>query len=137
MYQELITKILGDHTEREGEVANLVLEYVYAHPSELYGEREAKTLMGEIDTYLTENFGKGLDFFLGSCRRRDMVEVRAMICLYLYEEEKATLAAIAKILGRHHCTIYHSIQCAKGWILFDRLFKEKYESFKNYLIGRR
>lgn len=132
MYEETITKILGSHTEREGEVASLVLRYVEEHPN---WAREMVVYddpyVAQIDKALMEVFKAPLSDYVGKSQRADMVEVRQMVALLLREITPYTLHRIAKIIGRDHSTVVWAIKTAKNRIRFEKGFREKYSKIKN------
>lgn len=132
MYEETITKILGQHTEREGEVASLVLRYVENHPEwardmVLYDD----PYVAQIDSALKAVYKAPLAHFVGSSRKADMVEVRQIVALVLREITPYSLARIAKIIGRDHATVVWAIKTAKSRVRLEKGFKERYTKIKN------
>ena len=137
-YEPLITKILGEHTEREGEVASLVLDFVAENPDwkgkelKIY---EDKMVQAMSDT-LVAMYGQPLSAFLDRSRDWDKVAVRQMACLFLRENTTFSLHKIAKVIGRDHATVVHSVKCARDRVVWEKWFGENYETFKNSCLEK-
>jgi len=137
-YEPLITKILGEHTEREGEVASLVLDFVAKNPDwrgkelKLYEDKIVR-IMSDV---LVAMYGQPLSAFLDKSRDWDKVAVRQMACLFLRENTTFSLHKIAKIIGRDHATVVHSINCARDRMVWEKGFCENYETFKNTCLEK-
>lgn len=133
-YEPLITKILGEHTEREGEVASLVLSYVDKNPdwameneNSLYEDR----VMRAIDLALCQLYHRPLEYYLDKSREAERVEVRQMVCLYLRENTNYSYPKIGRLVKRDHATAIFSVNTAKDRIAYERSFRENYETLKN------
>ena len=133
-YEKITTKILGEHTEREGEVASLVLSYVAKNPdwameneNSLFEDR----VMRAIDLALCQLYHKPLDYYLEKSRQAERVEIRQMVCLYLREHTCYSLPKIGKLVKRDHATVIWSVNTAKDRIAYERSFRENYETLKN------
>ena len=133
-YEKVITKILGEHTEREGEVASLVLSYVAKNPdwameneNSLFEDR----VMRAIDLALCQLYHRPLEYYLDKSREAERVEIRQMICLYLREHTCYSLPKIGKLVKRDHATVIWSVNTAKDRIAYERSFRENYETLKN------
>lgn len=133
-YEPLIAKILGEHTEREGEVASLVLSYVDKNPdwameneNSLYEDR----VMRAIDLALCQLYHRPLEYYLDKSREAERVEVRQMVCLYLRENTNYSYPKIGRLVKRDHATAIFSVNTAKDRIAYERSFRENYETLKN------
>ena len=133
-YEKVITKILGEHTEREGEVASLVLSYVAKNPdwameneNSLFEDR----VMRAIDLALCQLYQRPLEYFLEKSRQSERVEVRQMVCLYLRENTDYSYPKIARLVRRDHATVIFSVKTAKDRMAYERSFRENYETLKN------
>ena len=133
-YEKTITKILGEHTEREGEVASLVLSYVDENPdwameneNSLFEDR----VMRAIDLALCQLYHKPLDYYLEKSRQAERVEIRQMVCLYLRENTNYSYPKIGRLVNRDHATVIFSVNTAKDRIAYERSFRENYETLKN------
>ena len=133
-YEKIVTKILGEHTEREGEVASLVLSYVAKNPdwamenqNILYEDK----MMKAIDLALCQLYHRPLEYYLDKSREADRVEIRQMVCLYLRENTNYSYPKIARLVNRDHATVIWSVNTAKDRIAFERSFRENYETLKN------
>lgn len=63
---------------------------------------------------------------VGPIRRRDFVEVRQLVSLYLKEQEW-TYKEIGEFLGgRDHSTAVYAVKCARGLMDVDRDFQRMY-----------
>jgi len=137
-YEKQITKILGEHTEREGEVASLVLDFVAKNPDwrgkelKLYEDKIVR-IMSDV---LVAMYGQPLSAFLDKSRDWDKVAVRQMACLFLRENTTFSLHKIAKIIGRDHSTVVWSVKTARDRVQMERPFRENYETFKNSCLER-
>lgn len=132
-YGELILKILGEHTDRDAEVASAVLSYVSENPDwlvrETGGPRERAVVA--VDAALVEAFGHPLSYYIGKERVRGKVEIRQMVALVLREQAQFTFDEIAKVLGKHHSTIMFGVENAKALSQSYPPFRDAYEKFKN------
>ena len=133
-YEKITTKILGEHTEREGEVASLVLSYVAKNPdwameneNSLYEDR----VMRAIDLALCQLYHRPLEYYLDKSREAERVEVRQMVCLYLRENTNYSYPKIGRLVKRDHATAIFSVNTAKDSIAYERSFRENYETLKN------
>lgn len=138
-YEKITTKILGEHTEREGEVASLVLDFVAKNPdwameneNSLYEDR----VMRAIDLALCQLYRRPLEYYLDKSREAERVEVRQMVCLFLRENTPYTLHKIARIVNRDHSTVVWSVKTARDRVQVERPFRENYETFKNSCLER-
>ena len=135
--EELITKILGEHTQEEGKVASRVLSYVAENPD--WQMKEAllykdKILLA-ISNALCKTFGHEIGYYVGRKRNRELVEVRYMVFLLLREETDYSYNEIGKIFGKNHSTVMFGEQTAKNLIETYRPFREDYQTFKNAYLS--
>lgn len=137
-YEEIITKILGEHTEREGEVASLVLDFVVKNPDwrldelKIYDDK----VIQAVDTSLREQFGLPLSSYMGRSRDMEQVAVRQMVCLFLRETTPYSLNQIAKVIRRDHATVLYSARAAKDRLQYEKTFRENYNNFKNSCLEK-
>ena len=135
--EEIITKILGEHTEEQGKVANRVLSFVSENPDWktqgglLYKSKVLNALNEAIQCI----YGHDLAFFATDCRMRWMVEVRYAIFLLLREEAKMSLTQIGDVLGKNHSTVLYGLKTAKDLLDTYRPFREDYNTLKNYYLS--
>lgn len=138
-YEKITTKILGEHTEREGEVASLVLDFVAKNPD---WERDKEPTLYEdemikiIDLVICQLYHRPLEYYFDKSREADKVEVRQMVCLFLRENTPYTLHKIAHIVNRDHSTVVWSVKTARDRVQMERPFRENYETFKNSCLER-
>lgn len=131
-YEEITTKILGEHTEREGEVASLVLSYVSKNPDWERKEKEtynSKTSQA-INDALVEIYGHGLSYYLVRNRAQDRVMVRGFLCLLYREITPLSLTLIGDTLGLHHSTVLWNIRRTQSDIKIYRAIGEEYNKLK-------
>lgn len=135
--EELITKILGEHTQEEGKVASRVLSYVTENPD--WQMKEAllykDKIILAISTALCKTFGHDITYYVGRDRRRELVEVRYMVFLLLREETDYSYNDIGKIFKKNHSTVMFGEQTAKDLIQTYRPFREDYQTFKNAYLS--
>lgn len=136
-YEETITKILGEHTDREGEVANLVLSYVAENPD--WGIKEERLyrskVLRAVDTALLTTFKNPLSHYLGRSRKREVVEVRFMVFLLLRQETTYSFNQIGRVFGKNHSTVIFGVKTAQDLIDTSREFREDYNTFKNCYLN--
>ena len=108
-YEKQITKILGEHSAHDGEVANRVLSYVAKNPRWENEEKQYKSqTMQAIDDALVEIYHTPLSAYLERSRKAEIVMVRAFLCKFLREETKLSLMQIGRLLKIHHATVIYN-----------------------------
>lgn len=135
--EEIITKILGEHTEEQGKVANRVLSFVAENPDwKTQGGLLYKSkVLNALNEALTCIYGHDISFFATTCRMRWMVDVRYAIFLLLREEAKMSLTQIGDVLGKNHSTVLYGLKTAKDLLDTYRPFREDYNTLKNYYLS--
>nr|DAT75883.1 MAG TPA: hypothetical protein [Caudoviricetes sp.] len=136
-YEKQITKILGEHSAHDGEVATRVLSYVAKNPRWENEEGEYKSpTMRAIDDALVEIYNTPLSAYLKRSRRAEIVMVRAFLCKFLREETKLSLMQIGELLKIHHATvIYNNRKMEEEMKIYPATEKE-YQTLKNCIISK-
>lgn len=136
-YEKQITKILGEHSAHDGEVATRVLSYVAKNPRWENEEREYKsTTLRAVDDALVEIYNTPLSAYLKRSRRAEIVMVRAFLCKFLREETKLSLMQIGELLKIHHATvIYNNRKMEEEMKIYPATEKE-YQTLKNCIISK-
>ena len=92
----------------------LVLELdVQSHIEEL------KASDMKVIEFICDQLNCNLDYFFIPCRRRECVDSRHLVSLYLRKNRRYTLFAIGKIIGvvpKDHTSVLHSIKTAQNLI---------------------
>ena len=131
-YEPIISKILGKHTKREGEVANLVLSYVAKNPH--WDEEKAapfnEVILGKIEKALKDVLGVEFSDVMSRNRHRDLTDARMMMYLLL-REYGLSYPRIGKIMGKNHTTILWGVRAAQSLLYYNAPFRENYQAFKN------
>ena len=135
--EEIISKILGEHTEEQGEVANRVLSFVAENPN--WKTQEGMLYKSKVLNALNEAlvciYNHDIKFFATDCRMRWMVEVRYAIFRLLRDEARMSLTQIGDVLGKNHSTVLYGLKTAKDLIDSCRSFREDYNTLKNYYLS--
>lgn len=136
-YEKQITKILGEHSAHDGEVATRVLSYVAKNPRWENEEREYKsTTLRAVDDALVEIYNTPLSAYLKRSRRAEIVMVRAFLCKFLREETKLSLMQIGELLKIHHATvIYNNRKMEEEMKIYPATEKE-YQTLKNCIKSK-
>ena len=125
--EEIISKILGEHTEEQGEVANRVLSFVAENPN--WKTQEGMLYKSKVLNALNEAlvciYNHDIKFFATDCRMRWMVEVRYAIFRLLRDEARMS----------NHSTVLYGLKTAKDLIDTCRPFREDYNTLKNYYLS--
>lgn len=131
-YEPIISKILGKHTKREGEVANLVLSYVAKNPH--WDEEKAapfnESVLGKMKKAVKDVLGVEFSDVMGRNRHRDLTDARMMMYLLL-REYGLSYPRIGKIMGKNHTTILWGVRTAQSLLYYNAPFRENYQAFKN------
>lgn len=137
-YRPLITKILGEHSGKEGEVALRVLSYVAENPDwqkHYVDNYQSKTLQALSETMI-ELYGHPLSWYSRRDRHVDVVKVRQYIFLFLRENTAMSLPQIGDVFGMNHATVMWGIERAKSGIaIYDSMEKE-YNNIKNSCLSK-
>lgn len=136
-YEKQITKILGEHSAHDGEVANRVLSYVAENPCWEEEEKEYKSrTMQAIDEALLEIYHKPLSVYLQRNRKADIVMVRAFLSKFLREETTLSFIQIGRLLKIHHATvIYNNRKMEEEMKIYPSTEKE-YQTLKNCILSK-
>lgn len=136
-YEKQITKILGEHSAHDGEVANRVLSYVAKNPRWENEEKQYKSqTMQAIDDALVEIYHTPLSAYLERSRKAEIVMVRAFLCKFLREETKLSLIQIGRLLKLHHATvIYNNRKMEEEMKIYPATEKE-YQTLKNCILSK-
>lgn len=136
-YEKQITKILGEHSAHDGEVANRVLSYVAKNPRWENEEKQYKSqTMQAIDDALVEIYNTPLSAYLERSRKAEIVMVRAFLCKFLREETKLSLMQIGRLLKLHHATvIYNNRKMEEEMKIYPATEKE-YQTLKNCILSK-
>ena len=136
-YEKQITKILGEHSAHDGEVANRVLSYVAKNPRWENEDKQYKSqTMQAIDDALVEIYNTPLSAYLERSRKAEIVMVRAFLCKFLREETTLSLIQIGRLLKLHHATvIYNNRKMAEEMKIYPATEKE-YQTLKNCILSK-
>ena len=136
-YEKQITKILGEHSAHDGEVANRVLSYVAKNPRWENEEKQYKSqTMQAIDDALVEIYNTPLSAYLERSRKAEIVMVRAFLCKFLREETNLSLMQIGRLLKLHHATvIYNNRKLEEEMKIYPATEKE-YQTLKNCILSK-
>lgn len=136
-YEKQITKILGEHSAHDGEVATRVLSYVAKNPRWENEEKQYKSqTMQAIDDALVEIYNTPLSAYLERSRKAEIVMVRAFLCKFLREETKLSLIQIGRLLKLHHATvIYNNRKMEEEMKIYPATEKE-YQTLKNCILSK-
>lgn len=136
-YEKQITKILGEHSAHDGEVATRVLSYVAKNPRWENEEKEYKSqTMQAIDDALVEIYNTPLSAYLERSRKAEIVMVRAFLCKFLREETNLSLMQIGRLLKLHHATvIYNNRKMEEEMKIYPATEKE-YQTLKNCILSK-
>ena len=136
-YEKQITKILGEHSAHDGEVANRVLSYVAKNPRWENEEKQYKSqTMQAIDAATMELYHTPLSAYLERSRKAEIVMVRAFLCKFLREETKLSLIQIGRLLNLHHVTvIYNNRKMEEEMKIYPATEKE-YQTLKNCILSK-
>lgn len=136
-YEKQITKILGEHSAHDGEVATRVLSYVAKNPRWENEEKEYKSqTMRAIDDALVEIYNTPLSAYLERSRKAEIVMVRAFLCKFLREETTLSLIQIGRLLKLHHATvIYNNRKMEEEMKIYPATEKE-YQTLKNCILSK-
>lgn len=136
-YEKQITKILGEHSAHDGEVANRVLSYVAENPRWENEDKQYKSqTMQAIDDALVEIYNAPLSAYLERSRKAEIFMVRAFLCKFLREETNLSLMQIGRLLNLHHATvIYHNRKVAEEMKIYPATEKE-YQTLKNCILSK-
>lgn len=136
-YEKQITKILGEHSAHDGEVANRVLSYVAENPRWENEEKQYKSqTMQAIDDALVEIYNTPLSAYLERSRKAEIVMVRAFLCKFLREETCLSLMQIGRLLKLHHATvIYNNRKLEEEMKIYPATEKE-YQTLKNCILSK-
>lgn len=136
-YEKQITKILGEHSAHDGEVATRVLSYVAKNPRWENEEKQYKSqTMQAIDDALVELYNTPLSAYLERSRKAEIVMVRAFLCKFLREETTLSLIQIGRLLKLHHATvIYNNRKMEEEMKIYPATEKE-YQTLKNCILSK-
>ena len=136
-YEKQITKILGEHSAHDGEVANRVLSYVAKNPRWENEEKQYKSqTMQAIDDALVEIYNTPLSAYLERGRKAEIVMIRAFLCKFLREETNLSLMQIGRLLNLHHATvIYNNRKVGEEMKIYPATEKE-YQTLKNCILSK-
>ena len=136
-YEKQITKILGEHSAHDGEVANRVLSYVAENPDwENEGRQYKSQTMQAIGAATLELYNTPLSSYLKRSRKAEIVMVRAFLCKFLREETNLSLMQIGRLLNLHHATvIYNDRKVGEEMKIYPATEKE-YTTLKNCILSK-
>ena len=136
-YEKQITKMLGEHSAHDGEVANRVLSYVAENPDwENEGRQYKSQTMQAIGAATLELYNTPLSAYLERNRKAEIVMVRAFLCKFLREETKLSFMQIGRLLNLHHATvIYNDRKVGEEMKIYPATEKE-YQTLKNCILSK-
>ena len=136
-YEEVITKILGEHSAHDGEVAKSVLSYVAENPrwNMEDGGHRSET-MKAIDEALEEIYQKSLSDITRRDRRADIVMIRAFLSKFLREETTLSFIQIGRLLNLHHATIIYNNRKLETEMKIYPATEKEYQTLKNCILSK-
>lgn len=136
-YEKQITKILGEHSAHDGEVANRVLSYVAKNPRWENEEKQYKSqTMQAIDDALVEIYNTPLSAYLERSRKAEIVMVRAFLCKFLREETTLSLLQIGRLLKLHHATVIYNNRKVEEEMKIYPATEKEYQTLKNCILSK-
>ena len=88
-------------------------------------------LMDTLDRVCIYVFGNPLASYFVKSRKRELVEVREMVCLLLREKTDYSYPQIEHLLGIDHATVIYEERAARDLISIYPRLKEEYELLRN------
>jgi chromosomal replication initiation ATPase DnaA len=136
-YEKLITKILGEHSAHDGEVANRVLSYVAKNPDwENEGRQYKSQTMQAIGAATLELYNTPLSSYLKRSRKAGIVMVRAFLCKFLREETDLSLMQIGRLLNLHHATVIYNNRKVEDEMKIYPAIEKEYTTLKNCILSK-
>ena len=136
-YEKQITKILGEHSAHDGEVANRVLSYVAENPDwENEGRQYKSQTMQAIGAATLELYNTPLSSYLKRSRKAEIVMVRAFLCKFLREETNLSLMQIGTLLKLHHATVIYNNRKVEDEMKIYPATEKEYTTLKNCILSK-
>ena len=136
-YEKQITKILGEHSAHDGEVANRVLSYVAENPDwENEGRQYKSQTMQAIGAATLELYNTPLSSYLKRSRKAEIVMVRAFLCKFLREETNLSLMQIGTLLKLHHATVIYNNRKVEDEMKIYPATEREYTTLKNCILSK-
>lgn len=136
-YEKQITKILGEHSAHDGEVANRVLSYVAENPDwENEGRQYKSQTMQAIGAATMELYHTPLSAYLERNRKAEIVMVRAFLCKFLREETNLSLMQIGRLLKIHHATVIYNNRKVEEEMKIYPATEREYTTLKNCILSK-
>ena len=136
-YEKQITKILGEHSAHDGEVAARVLSYVAENPRWENEEKEYKSqTMQAIGAATLELYNTPLSSYLKRSRKAEIVMVRAFLCKFLREETSLSLMQIGTLLKLHHATVIYNNRKVEDEMKIYPATEREYTTLKNCILSK-
>ena len=136
-YEKQITKILGEHSAHDGEVANRVLSYVAENPDwENEGRQYKSQTMQAIGAATLELYNTPLSSYLKRSRKAEIVMVRAFLCKFLREETSLSLMQIGTLLKLHHATVIYNNRKVEEEMKIYPATEKEYTTLKNCILSK-
>lgn len=136
-YEKQITKILGEHSAHDGEVANRVLSYVAENPDwENEGRQYKSQTMQAIGAATLELYNTPLSAYLERNRKAEIVMVRAFLCKFLREETKLSFMQIGRLLKLHHATVIYNNRKVEEEMKIYPATEREYTTLKNCILSK-
>ena len=136
-YEKQITKILGEHSAHDGEVANRVLSYVAENPDwENEGRQYKSQTMQAIGAATLELYNTPLSSYLKRSRKAEIVMVRAFLCKFLREETSLSLMQIGTLLKLHHATVIYNNRKVEDEMKIYPATEKEYQTLKNCILSK-
>ena len=136
-YEKQITKILGEHSAHDGEVANRVLSYVAENPDwENEGRQYKSQTMQAIGAATLELYNTPLSSYLKRSRKAEIVMVRAFLCKFLREETSLSLMQIGSLLKLHHATVIYNNRKVEEEMKIYPATEREYTTLKNCILSK-
>ena len=135
--QQVINDIFGNSwtalDDRQTEIAEKIFNWMYSNFG-LTGEEinSNKKIISAIQLAVLDAFGMSYDQIMSKCRKRELVDKRAMIYKIANDMSVTSHRELAKEFPKDRCTtIYHGVRVANTLIEVDADFKANYEKLKS------
>lgn len=92
----------------------------------------------KVITFICEELNCPIDYFFIPCRKRECVDSRHLVSLYLRENRRYTLTNIGQILcpiRKDHTSVLHSIKTAKNLIYTEKTYRTIYSMVMQSTVG--
>jgi chromosomal replication initiation ATPase DnaA len=125
--RDVFGEVLGSMGESELDAARMVVRW-YEHIDDKTSEEEHE-VVGAIWDAVRDEFGDEVAENVGGrCRKRELVDTRAMMYRLAYEMLPVPMYKVADVLGinREHSTVLNAMRESEGLLRYDPKFRSGY-----------